>query len=255
MRRYRVIVAAAAMALATACAPPAQETASTEAAAPCPDDGPRLAHTGLCQGRAVNYFDPAKLIVAAAREDCTWIPNDASVGDGSEAILYMAAKCGDQVTRLEVRGGAQSASIGYVSSGLFNPTPDAEYEPVRMFPVSEYPDPKARILDLVRATTEDKAEAEACQVIDAPQDYYPADALVADVPEAFRTAALKKAGAEGDAYAFCGDYGITSESAKFWRISGGFAWFFDFGQDLPDFQPGSLMLMRKQPDGSWAAVE
>lgn len=227
-----------------------------DAANACADGNPRLKHTGLCQDQARGYLGASAIPAGQLPEDCDMVPNDASFGDGSEAILYMAMRCKGRVTQLEVRGGARSASIGYVTSGFFETIP-ADHEPVRVFPVAEGKDAKAMILEMARQTTEDKKEAAGCEIRDSAVDGYPAGSVVVDVTPAYRKAnkvpPLPKD--EPAEEAFCGQYGYASGGSQYWRIHSGFAWFHNFGQDVQDFDAATLVLMRKDAAGAWAVVK
>jgi hypothetical protein len=243
--RILALAAIAALVSLAGCTPPAAKKTDVPGVSDCPDDGPRLPGTGICLGRASAYFDPARLTAGmAAPEGCSWVINETMLPEATEAIVYNALSCKGKTTLLEFRGGARSASLGYVVSGFFDAVPD-DYEPVRMFPITEVPDPKAMILDFAQETTEDKKEAAACELRPAGEGY-PADALMVDVNAAWKKA--KKIGDE--AYAACGMYGVT-DGQRFWLIRDGYAWFIDQGQDLPDFDAGSLTLLRKGADGGW----
>ncbi|HAH11774.1 MAG TPA: hypothetical protein DCL54_04625 [Alphaproteobacteria bacterium] len=246
--------APAATAQADAAAPAA--TAPSASAAACPDNAPRTKHTGLCQGEASALLAAAKPSKEGMPEGCDWVANDASFGDGSEAILYMAMRCEGRITQLEVRGGARSASIGYTASGFFKDIP-ADYEPVRVFPVQAGTDAKAMILELARQTTKNKKEAAGCEVRSGAADGYPADSFVVDVSAAYRQAnkIAPLSTTEPDAESFCGQYGYASDGNRYWRIHGGFAWLHEFGQDVQDFDAASLVLMRKDAAGAWAPVK
>lgn len=237
-----------------AAAPAAQTTPVASAA--CPDNGPRLKHTGLCQAQAGEYLGASKFTVEGLPEGCDWVPNDASFGDGSEAILYMAIRCKGRVTQLDVRGGAQSASIGHVVSGLFEGEVPADQEVARVFTVDGGADGKARILDLARQNAEDKKEAAGCEVRDGKADGYPDGSLVVDLSAAYRKANKIPPTAEGDQLeSTCGLFGFSGDSTRYWRVHGGYAWLFELGQDTPDFDAASMLLMRKDASGAWVVVK
>jgi hypothetical protein len=268
MARYLWLgVAALAFVGAVACSPAADKAGKTNAEASCPDDGPRLPGTGLCQGRAANYFDPARLVSindGDLPEGCTYVINETMTIDENEAILYNALSCKGKTTKLEFSAGARSASLGYGVSGFFDnvPTDGAEgSERVRIFTLAEVPDPKAMILDMAKATAKEEkapaAEIAACEVRQAGENF-PADAFVVDVNDAYKkanklgpydTGPKDEPGA--GVYGACGPYGVT-DSVRFWMIRDGYAWFVDQGQDVPDFDAGSLTVFRKGADGAWA---
>jgi hypothetical protein len=69
MKPFALVTAASLVTGLMACSPSAEKPAD-KAEKPaekvdetgCPDDGPRLPGTGICQGRVANYFDPARLL-------------------------------------------------------------------------------------------------------------------------------------------------------------------------------------------------
>lgn len=267
MKNFACVVAVAALALLSpACTPAAKDPAEESAETSCPDDGPRLPGTGLCQGRVANYFDPARLGAAARDlpEGCAFIINETMTPDPAEAILYNALSCNGKTTKLEFSAGARSASLGWGVSGFFENVPTAGEEGsdlVRLFPLEGVADPKAMILDMAKATaTEEKAkpaEVAACELRPAGENF-PADAFVVDVNDAYKKAnklGQYDAGPKDDpstgVYGACGSYGVT-DARVFWMIRDGYAWFVNQGQDLPDFDAGSLTVFRKGSDGTWA---
>ncbi len=127
-------------------------------------------------------------------------------------------------------------------------TPDLEIG--RIFPLPEGRDAAGFITELARVNVEDRAEAAACAVRDARVEYYPSDALVVDVDEAYR----RRTARQDEETAHCGPFGVGCESISYWRVGQGFAWFFDFGQSLADVDAGSMVLMRRASDGSWEVV-
>jgi hypothetical protein len=259
---------AAALALgAIACTPAAEKPAEKTAEATCPDDGPRLPGTGLCQGRAVNYFDPARLAnikEGDLPEGCSYVINETMTPDENEAILYNALSCNGKTTKLEFSAGARSASLSWGVSGFFDNVPtDGEEgsERVRIFTLAEVADPKAMILDMAKATAKEEkapaAEIAACEVRQAG-DGFPADAFVVDVNDAYKKANKLGPYDKGSTddpgtgvYGACGPYGVT-DAVRFWMIRDGYAWFVDQGQDVPDFDAASLTVFRKGAEGAWA---
>lgn len=230
----------------------AQTTPGTEATPPtatCAATDPRLPGTGLCAAEAAALMGSSfSSAPGDLPEGCSWTVGEAML-PGDEALLYQAATCGTKTTALEFRGGAQTATLGYVSSALFADN-DPAAEPVRLVSLFEVADARARILEFARAAVEDPAEAEACAVR-AAGGVGPGDALVVDASAAWREAK----GLDGQAYDYsaCGPYGTINDATRYWRIVPGYALFFDLGQDGPDFNPGSLTPVVRGPDGTWAA--
>jgi len=268
MKLCSLFAAAALLIGAAGCTPAADKPAEKSAEASCPDDGPRLPGTGLCQGRVANYFDPARLAGAEGDlpEGCTYVINETMTIDPEEAILYNALSCKGKTTKLEFSAGARSASLGWGVSGFFDNVPTAGEEGserVRVFSLLDVADPKAMILDMAKATAREEkaadAEIAACELRQAGEDF-PADAFMVDVNDAYRNANKIGPYDTGPAddpgtgvYGACGPYGVT-DAPRFWMIRDGYAWFVDEGQDLPDFDATSLTVFRKGSDGAWAPV-
>jgi hypothetical protein len=183
-----------------------------------------------------------------------WSMNEAAFPGDDTALLYQALSCNGRITELEVRGGARSASIGHVTSGFFDSIPSG-LETGRMFPIAEGTDAKAYVLSMAKETTEDKKEAAACEIRELTAEQGPRGAFVIDVSQAYRKANnIVTPVDEPAGEIFCGPYGYISDGQRFWRITGGYAFLFDFGQDTPDYDAGSLVVMKKNGDGGWAVV-
>jgi hypothetical protein len=263
MKVVTLLTSASLLLVAAACTPATEKPPQVMAEASCPDDGPRLPGTGLCQGRAINYFDPVRLAQSTGElpEGCSYVVNETLLPGQDEAILYQALSCNGKTTKLEFSAGARSASLGYGVSGFFEQVPvqgEEGSEKVRIFTLEGVADPQAMILEMAKQTTEDAAEAAACEIRPAGEGF-PADAYLVDVNTAYQEA--NKLGpfdpvTEGPAagvYGACGIWGITGAS-DFWLIRDGYAWFVSQGQDLPDFDAGSLTVFKKGADGQWGPV-
>jgi hypothetical protein len=271
MKHFALLVTSALALGLNACAPaakkPAEAPAASTAVQVCPDDGPRLPITGLCRGRAVNYFDPARFANASGDlpEGCTWVVSETTTPDPNEAILYNALSCNGKTTQLEFSAGAGSASLSWGVSGFFDDVPtqgETGSERVRLFTLEGVADAKALILEMARGTAAEQGstpeEVVACEMRPAGEGY-PSDAFVVDVNDAYKQANKLGTydgltdGPEAGVYAACGPYGVT-DAQVFWLIRDGYAWFLDQGQDMPDFDAGSLTVFRKAADGAWAPV-
>ncbi|HWA23104.1 MAG TPA: hypothetical protein VG735_11970 [Caulobacterales bacterium] len=240
------IVAVAALALCASCGPkPAASAAPSISAAPCPDDGPRLPETGVCQGRAWAYLDDFK----GAREPslpggCTWSVNETML-PGDEALLYRAASCKGVTTKLAYAGGAHSASISYETSAVFGNSVKGQ-EVIRLFGTD--PDPQGALKEQLAALP--KAEREKCEIHPAGIDTWPSDALVIGPTKAARAKMPKD-----EPISACGPLGLDEDSQTFWRIKQGFAWFFQLGQEETDFDPATITVIAKNAEGGWGAKE
>jgi len=87
---------------ATKDTPPAAGVA--KAASACADEGDRLALTGLCAGRAVNYLNMDASASPAVPDGCAWQVMETPIID--DVLLYRGLKCNDRETKLEYAGGA-----------------------------------------------------------------------------------------------------------------------------------------------------
>lgn len=230
--------------LETAAAPDAP-SASPEAA-PCPDDGPRLPITGICAGRAINYVDPEIGLMTETPDGCAWGFTETPMPGDNEAIVHRVLTCKGVTTTFEFSAGAHSASLSYTRSALFGEPVAGEdpIEPVRIF-ISDPADPQKVIRDLVENAPE--AERAKCSVQPTNLQGWPKDSLALQFSAAERAKL-----SQDEPITMCGPFGRDEDSAAYWRIFGGYAWFFSLGQDIPDIDPGSFMLFRKGADGVWA---
>ena len=276
MKPFALVTAASLVTVLMACSPSAEKPADKAekpakkvVEAGCPDDGPRLPGTGICQGRVANYFDPARLQRPAGDppEGCSYRINETMTPDPAEAILYNALSCKGKTTKLEMSIGARSASLGYGVSGFFEKVPAAGEEGseiVRMFRLEGVADPKAMILDMAKGLAKEEkvnaAEIAACEIRPAGEGY-PSDAFLVDVSDAYQKARKigahdpVKEGPDAGVYAACGSFGITGASGDFWLIRDGYAWFVRQGQDVADFDAGSLTVFRKTEKGGWGPAQ
>lgn len=210
--------------------------AAATSAEPCADDGARLPLSGVCAGRAINYLDIAEGGEAALPDGCEWVVSEAALPGEKQFLLYRAAKCGTVTATLEMEGGAKTGSLVLAKSAL---VPDSKDKPVYATVVSAEDDaPHAGIMGLV---TEELGAAEAakCSVRKADAKDWPADALVVYVSAADAAKAPK-----GEPRTACGKFGLDEDNPYFWRVFGGFAWFFQPTQDMhQDIDPGSLTVV------------
>jgi hypothetical protein len=234
------------------CTPSADQGAKTAEGPGCPGGATALPVTGLCPSEAINFLDGARVAAAApAPEGCTWELNETAFVD--QALLYQALSCKGKKTELEYRGGAHSAALGVKQSGYFESLP-ADFEPVKIVSLFEVADPKARILDFAREGITNKAESAACEVRPVGGNA-PVDAFVVQANAAYQANQKRALGTDMvDASPSCGPFGFTNDGVQFWRITGGYAFFFNTGQDLSDFNPDTLAVLQKGEDGEWQVV-
>lgn len=237
----------------TACAPAttAPDAAKATAAA-CANGAAKLGAVDMCPEAA------EKLILSSASapalpEGCTWAIQAAPIADADDpntALLYRAARCKGVDTLLAFEQGAKSDTFNYVASAVFEGADIPQSAVVTRLEI-ESPDPKTDILAQAVLVAETDNERRNCEVRAAGVKDWPAEALVVDL-----NAAAKKRGRITDAEvrAACGFYGIDTGAQKYWLVKQGYAWFFDLGQEDPDFDPQSLTLVRKGADGVWAQL-
>lgn len=225
---------------------PAAATASSSAMpsgsatlSACADQSDRLPLTGLCRSGSGNYLLADASAKPSAPEGCEWQVGETELA-GGDVLLYRALKCGDKAAKVEFSGGAERAELQLTSSALQGDLP----EPLTLgyFYVVEG-DPAKAVTDRARSAIADSAEAAGCAARPAKVDTWPSDAMVVDTTPPASTP-------DGSPVAVCGDLGYFDEGNRFWRVSQGYAWFFDFGQDLIEIDPGTITLV-VQEGGQW----
>ena len=222
-----------------ACSPRA---ANETADAGCTDS---LAVTGWCPSRVAEAIDPARMAQGIAAEgpaaNCTWTTQDVAIGDGNEAVVYRAMTCNGTTTAFDYAGGAHSASLNYRASALGHPQ---GAEAMRIF-TAEAANPHQAMESIIAALP--AAERARCEVQPAHVDGWPSDALVIGYnAEAARSLPMSHRNA------VCGEYGREDDSMRFWLVRDGYAFFFNLCQDGVDFEPNSVTLFRRSPEGAWA---
>ena len=218
-------------------------------ASDCADGGPRFPISQLCQGPAIKDLGRTLESLPEPPADCSWTVNESTFplppGDG--VLLYRALSCKGVTTKLEVSPGAPS-TLSYAASALY---PDVVKDKVKVVKIFDGggQDPRKQI-EALQVGIPNKAERASCVLQPAGIDGWPADALV------IQPSAEARANAPKDKFpASCGEYGVDIDSKTFWRVTQGYAWYFQMGPDSMDFDPGSLLLMKKTAGGEWEAVK
>lgn len=206
--------------------------------APCPDGGPRLPESGVCAAKAASLIQQRGSEMPA-QEGCEWVIGETAM-PGDEFLLYRAAKCGEKTTRFEFAGGARSAELNYVVSAFGIEGP--ERSKVATIISAEEPDVSANLLAFTREAIEDPARREKCAARKLEGEGLPEDGWEVNVSEA-ELAKLPQDEIPPDQ---CGPYGASGDTLRYWRVFGGFAWFMDLGQDMPDYDPGTFTLVSKE---------
>lgn len=218
----------------------AQQSAETS----CADDGERLKLTGLCKGRAVNYLSMETSPSIEAPEGCEWQVLEAAL-PADEVLLYRGLVCGDKAVQLDVAVGAERAELK-IARTAFLETSGEPWTVGYMYTAEG--DPAKAVTQRALSVIENPAEAANCNARPAKVEGWPSDAMVVDTdPKGSSTP-------DGSPVVVCGELGYSDEANKYWRVSQGYAWFFDFGQDMVEIDPGSFTIMAKDADGNWGAI-
>jgi hypothetical protein len=163
---------------------------------------------------------------------------------GDEALLYQAATCNGATTKLAFAGGAKSASISYETSALGGDAVKGQ-EMIRLF-TAPVEDPQANLKQIIA----EDPEAKDCVIRPAGVTHWPADALVIAPTDEARAKMPTD-----EPISACGRWGLDEDSTRYWVIRQGYAWFFDLGQDTPDFSERTMVLMRKDAGGAWSVAK
>lgn len=219
--------------------------ADKTADAGCADDGEKLKLTGLCKGRAVNYLNQQADTSVEAPEGCEWQVLESAL-PADEVLLYRGLVCGDKKVELQVAPGAERAEL-QITRTAFMEMQDAEPWTIGYMYTAEG-DPAEAVTQRATSVIEDLAEAARCNARPAKVEGWPSDAMVVD------TDPNGSSNADGTPVVVCGDLGYFDEANRFWRVSQGYAWFFDFGQNLVEIDPASFTVVARGADGNWGAI-
>lgn len=215
------------------------------AEASCADDGERLALTGLCKGRAVNYLNDQADTSIEAPDGCEWQVLEAQL-PAEEVLLFHGLVCGEKKVELQVAVGAERAELQITQTAFLEGDYSDPFTIGYMYTAEG--DPAQAVTMRARSVIKDPAEAAKCKARPAKVDGWPGDAMVVDTdPNGSSTE-------DGSPVAVCGDLGYFDEGNRFWRVSQGYAWFFDFGQDSVEIDPGSFTIMAKDAEGNWGPI-
>ncbi|AMO71128.1 hypothetical protein AZE99_04010 [Sphingorhabdus sp. M41] len=213
----------------------------------CPDDGPVLPMTGICEGRATNYLNIVDGDAPQLPDNCHWSVNETAVAD--QLLLYLAATCDGKKAELGFAGGAHFAELNLAWSAVANES--LEDTVLIRIGSAEPGRPYQNILFYAQDAMDDSAAAEQCMVRPAGVDGWPADAMVIDVsPEE-----AAKAPSDEPRTA-CGMFGLDQDNSSYWRVFQGYSWWFQLSQDAyQDIDPRSLTLVQPDGTGGWMTVE
>jgi len=241
IRTIRPGLALALMAMAAGCGSdePAPRPAPSASAAPatdaCKPGEKRLPGSRLCESAALALMPSPEAI---DEPGCAWALAETGLPDDEWAV-YRALACKTGKTRLEFAGGTHIAELTLAESAFGGPVSSdpAPYAVVSL--IDAAPDAKTAIRGLARQAIEDHKEAAGCEVRLAKVSGWPGDALVVDVSEAEAAKAP-----QDELRSACGPYGYTDDAVMYWRPSGRHALWFNLGQDIPEVDAGSFVVVR-----------
>lgn len=210
----------------------------------CPDGGPKLPVTGICQGQAGDYLlntgDPNAYLLPD--HSCDWVVNETQMIDG--VLLYKALRCNGITTQLEFGGGAHYATLDIARSALSasnGGTPQGETRVVWITHV----DPANPVPDLLRASR-DGMEGPTPGVNCVLEPAESGDGWV------FGPDAASMAAQDGPTPPMCGVFSDGDGVMRWWRVVADFGMLIDLpGEAYQDFDPATLTLLRKTPAGAW----
>ena len=210
----------------------------------CPDGGPTLPVTGICQGQASDYLlntsNPNDYLLPDP--SCDWVVNEAQMIDG--VLLYKALRCKGITTQLEYGGGAHYATLDSTRSALWadnGGTPQGETRVVWITHV----DPSNPIPNLLRASRDG---------MDQPMPGVKCVLKRKDNGDGWVYApdAATMAAQDGPTPPMCGSFSEGDGVDRWWRVVADFGMLIDLpGEAYQDFDPSSLTLLRKSPAGDW----
>lgn len=207
------------------------------ASSDCPDDGPRLSGSGICQGRGVNYLEFTVGEAPLLSEGCEWKLNETRMPEG-DYLLYLAAACKGVITELEFSSGAHLASVAVVKSALDGG--EVFVDLMNVVPLKTA-NPQNEVLKLSRQQVNDPSEAAKCRIVnytDEPSD----DRFTI---EKYSLEEITELAQDGPLDDRCGRFGTYGEITAYWRIFGGYAWFIKLQDDAyQDIDPRSLTVVK-----------
>lgn len=222
--------------------PGADTVAMQQPTTGCPDDGPRLPGSNICQGRAANYLTayPDQPPYDPEGKGCQWVVRQAEL-PGDSYLLYLAAQCGKKTAELEFQGGNHRSDLALVNSVYGMPE-----RSVAEIYAAHGAGAKA-ILQRAAEWTEDQTEMVGCRLVKSDRDpvRYQVDNM---------TAAQAAAVAGDGPRAACGPRGLDQDSPNYWTVFGDEVWYvrpsIEMAEDV--FMP-SLTVLTKGFSGEYVA--
>jgi hypothetical protein len=224
----------------------------------CPNNDQKLPESGLCMADARKLLDHHADPHPTVNKGCSWEVNETAM-PGGEFLLYNAYKCKDTTAKLAFQGGAKFATLA-ISQSAFLGVQAIGTELVTIGSISDN-NVISSVLDYVRSQMEPGEQNNQCFVQPGQAYDLPANSYVVNVDAKYLDhkhtddGYLKAAASNADIAASCGNWGYLPSSYSLWRAFGGFTWFFDFGQDVSEFDPASFSLITQNGQGQWQVVK
>ncbi|NVO27520.1 hypothetical protein HJ526_08830 [Donghicola sp. C2-DW-16] len=235
MAKVRECVAAKGVSYAD---PDGDSVAMQQPATGCPDDGPRLPGSNICQGRAANYLAayPDQPPFAPDGQDCRWAVRQAEL-PGDRYLLYLAAQCGSKTAKLEFSGGNHRSDLMLVNS-VYEMPEDSVAEIYAAHGAGAN-----AILQRAAEWSEDPAEMAGCKLIRQSRD-----------PLKYQVDNMGLAQSSDGPRASCGPRGYDGDSPNYWTVFGDEVWYIrpsiEMAEDI--FMP-SLTVLSKGFSGEYVA--
>ncbi len=228
-------------------APQNQAAVTASSHSHCPNNDRKLPESGLCMGEARKLLDSHTDPHPAADNGCSWEVNETAM-PGGEFLLYNAYRCKDTTAKLAFQGGAKFATLAVSESAFFgNAAKGTELVTIGSINNNSVIE---SVLNYVRSQMAPNEKNNQCSVQSGQAYNLPANSYVVNIEKSLSSTADTP---EMDAY--CGNWGYFSDSYSLWRVFGGFTWFFDFGQDVSEFDPASFSLITQNGHGQWQVVK
>jgi len=202
----------------------------------CKDSAERLAGSGVCRTEWQVALQAIDAPAGSLPDDCSWVLQETPFKD--QYLLYLAASCEGTTSKLVHVGGADKETFFIETSALYEgPLQIQEgWAPITAIP-SDPDSPTASLLAFTRAAMQGIGNSDECIVRPAQVEGWPEDAFVVDEASPTKTVL------DGPRSA-CGTFGYTEESTAYWRVFGGFSWFFELGQDAyADIDPRTFTVI------------
>ncbi|MEY8880904.1 hypothetical protein [Donghicola sp. XS_ASV15] len=217
--------------------------AAIEPVSECPDEGPRFAGSGVCQGRAVNYLSryPEEPPFALPGQSCRWVLREAALPGGDRFLLYFAAQCDQKTAKLDVSASNRFAELT-VSESAYDIPPRVLAEIY-----ASHGKGASGILQRAKEWSQTPAEMSGCFVVQTGTD--PVQYQVDNVSPA-QSKAMMNDGPRGA----CGPRGLDQDSPSFWTVIGDELWYLTPSHEAyKDIHVPSLTVLTQDGSGGYVA--